>query len=90
MAIASLVLGILWMYWIGSMLALVFGYAARREIRRNPGRIEGRGIATAGIIIGWVGLGMLVVTIVVFVYLLKAERPIIRETKTTVSAALHP
>lgn len=28
MTIASMVLGILWVYWIGSILALVFGYVA--------------------------------------------------------------
>src|SRR5688572_14502250 len=29
LAIASLVLGILWLWWIGSILALVFGYIAK-------------------------------------------------------------
>ena len=47
-AIASLVLGILWLYWIGSILALVFGYLVRGEIRRDPQRVGGRGMATAG------------------------------------------
>ena len=28
-AIASMVLGILWLYWIGSILALVLGYIAQ-------------------------------------------------------------
>ncbi|HEY5012778.1 MAG TPA: DUF4190 domain-containing protein, partial [Acidimicrobiia bacterium] len=31
-AIASMVLGIIWIYWIGSILALVFGYMARKQI----------------------------------------------------------
>ena len=31
MAIASMVLGILWIYWIGSILALIFGYVARNR-----------------------------------------------------------
>src|SRR5216684_3905704 len=37
-AIASMVLGILWLWWGGSMLALVFGYVARYQIRRSGGR----------------------------------------------------
>jgi len=41
MVIASLVLGILWIYWIGSIVALILGYLALREIRQNQG-IEGR------------------------------------------------
>ena len=87
MAIASLVLGLLWMYWIGSILALVFGYAARREIRRDPERIEGRGMATAGIVLGWVGVGVLAATIALVVYFWKtgSNEPNLHETKTAVS-----
>ncbi len=63
MAIASLVLGILWIYWLGSILALVFGYIAKREIRESSEPIEGNGLATAGIVLGWVGIGTLTVVI---------------------------
>ncbi len=63
MAIASLVLGILWVYWLGSILALVFGYLAKREIRDSNEPIEGNGLATAGIVLGWVGVGTLTVMI---------------------------
>jgi Domain of unknown function (DUF4190) len=85
MAIASLVMGLLWMYWIGSILAICLGYAARREIRNNAGRIEGQGMATAGIVLGWIGIGMLALMIVVFLYLRKTDtsRPGARETRST-------
>ena len=56
-AIASMVLGIVWIYWIGSVLALVFGYVARSQIReRGEG---GDGMAIAGIVLGWIGVGVL-------------------------------
>jgi len=64
LAIASLVLGILWLYWIGSILALVFGYIALHQIRRSNGWQEGRGIAVAGVVLGWVGVGVLAVLLV--------------------------
>jgi hypothetical protein len=85
MAIASLVLGLLWMYWIGSILAICFGYAARREIRNNAGRIEGQGMAMAGIVLGWVGIAMLALIIVGFLYFRKIDTgpPIIRKTRST-------
>jgi hypothetical protein len=88
MAIASLVLSILWIYWIGSIVGLFLGYAAKREIRRDPERIEGRGLATAGIILGWIGVGTLLLTILMFVYIWKNDgtQPKIRETKTTAAA----
>ena len=56
MAIASMVLGILWIYWIGSILALIFGYVALKQIRtRNE---NGRGFAITGVVLGWVGAGI--------------------------------
>jgi hypothetical protein len=64
-AIASMVLGIVWVYWIGSILALVFGYIAKRQIGASNGREGGGGMATAGIVLGWVGIGILIVVIVI-------------------------
>jgi Domain of unknown function (DUF4190) len=61
LAIASLVLGILWIYWLGSILALVFGYIALSQIKeRNE---SGRGMAIAGTVLGWIGVATLLLTI---------------------------
>lgn len=62
MAVASMVLGILWLYWIGSILALIFGYVAKRQIAER--QESGGGMATAGIVLGWIGIGFLVLLIV--------------------------
>jgi hypothetical protein len=62
LAIASMVLGILWIYWLGSLLALVFGYIALRQIKqRNQ---AGRGMAIAGTVLGWCGVAFLVLAII--------------------------
>ena len=63
LAIASMVLGLTGV----SIVALVLGYIARKQIRQSNGRQEGSGFATAGIVLGWIGtvLG----TIVVIVYI---------------------
>ena len=55
MAIASMVLGILWIWWIGSALALIFGYVARGQIKERGE--SGDGMAIAGIVLGWIGVG---------------------------------
>ena len=58
-ATAALVLGILGLVFcplICSVLALVFGFQARNEIDGSGGRISGRGNATAGIVLGWIGV----------------------------------
>ena len=64
MAIASLVLGIVWLYGIGSILALIFGYLAKGQIDQSGGSQTGRGMAIAGIVLGWIGVGILAIVIV--------------------------
>jgi hypothetical protein len=60
-----MVLGLVWVYWIGSILALVFGYIALGQIKRSEGRQTGRGMAIAGVVLGWVGVALLVLVIIV-------------------------
>lgn len=61
-AIVSLVLSLVWIFWLGSILAVVFGHIALSQIgRRQQG---GRGLAVAGLVIGYVGVGFLVLFIV--------------------------
>lgn len=60
MAIASLVLGIVWVYWIGSVLAIIFGHLGLGQIKRSGGTQGGRGMAIAGLVLGYVGLAVLV------------------------------
>ena len=65
-ATAALVLGILGLVlcpFICSILALIFGYQGRREIDASGGRMSGRGNATAGIVLGWIGVAFLVLLI---------------------------
>ena len=62
--ITSMVLGIVWLYGVGSILALVFGYIAKGQIDRSGGQETGRGMAIAGIILGWIGVGFLIRVIV--------------------------
>ena len=64
LAVASMVLGLLWLFWIGSLLALIFGYAALHQIKQSGGRESGRGMAIAGVVLGWLGLpGLLAIMV---------------------------
>jgi hypothetical protein len=64
-----LVLGIaqIFLCIIGGILALVFGYIARRQIDESGGTQGGRGMAIAGIILGWIGIGLGIAYIVVII-----------------------
>lgn len=66
-SIASLVLGIVWVFGIGSILAVIFGFVARKQIRESGGRQDGGGMALAGIILGFVGIAGLILWIVAIV-----------------------
>jgi hypothetical protein len=65
MAIASLVTGILGFMGpvLFSIVALVTGYAARKETRALPPTASGDGLATVGIVLGWIQIGLAVVAI---------------------------
>jgi hypothetical protein len=64
-AVAALVLGILWLYGVGSILALIFGYVAKSQIDASGGTQQGRGIAVAGIVLGWVGVGLVILAFLI-------------------------
>ncbi len=63
LALASLIMGILGLTFfplVGSIIAVVTGTMARKEIRASAGALGGDGMATAGLILGWLGVGMTV------------------------------
>ncbi|OGT28499.1 MAG: hypothetical protein A2Z17_02490 [Gammaproteobacteria bacterium RBG_16_66_13] len=66
LALVSLVSGIAsWIVLpaIGAVVAVITGHMARREIRANPGRFSGDGLAMAGLILGYVQIGIIVLSV---------------------------
>jgi hypothetical protein len=54
---------------VGAILALVFGYKARREIDDSGGLQKGRGMAVAGIVLGWTWVALIVVGVILIIVL---------------------
>ena len=44
--------------FVGQIIGIVLGHQAKREIQFSEGRLCGDGLATAGIVIGWIGIGL--------------------------------
>lgn len=65
LAVASLVLGIVWMGGIGSLLAIIFGVSAKGQIKSSQGTQSGAGMATAGVVLGCLGVGFILLIVVV-------------------------
>ena len=63
LAIASMVLGILWIYWVGSILAVVFGHIALSQCKQDP-NLGGKGMAIAGVVLGWIGVAFIILAII--------------------------
>jgi Domain of unknown function (DUF4190) len=55
----------------GSIVAVILGYIALRQIRREPLRIGGKGLATAGIVLGWLGIVAAISLLLVGIYFWK-------------------
>ena len=64
-AVASLVLGLLWLYWLGSLLAVIFGHVGLSQIGNSQGTEQGRGFAIAGLVLGYVGLAIAALFVVI-------------------------
>jgi len=70
LAIVSLVFGLLgWSFlpMLGSLVAIITGHLARGEIRREPARLQGDGLAIAGLVLGYAAVLMAVLAIMIFV-----------------------
>jgi hypothetical protein len=72
-AIISLVFGIVSWFalpLIGAIVAIVAGHMARGEIRRANGAVGGRGMATAGLVLGYANIALGLIGACVFVLFL--------------------
>jgi hypothetical protein len=71
-AIAALICGIVGLTSCGlvGIVAIVLGNQARGEIAASGGRVEGDGLAQAGLVMGWISVGLLALGVTVFLIVL--------------------
>lgn len=63
LAIISLVFGVLGWFalpLLGALVAIIAGHVARGQIRESRGELQGDGLAVAGLILGYLSLGLVV------------------------------
>ncbi|HUJ32706.1 MAG TPA: DUF4190 domain-containing protein [Candidatus Acidoferrum sp.] len=76
-AIASLICGILFFVFPSALAAVILGHLSLSEIRKSGGRIVGQGLATAGLVLGYIGLAaipfILIVAAIAIPNLLRAR-----------------
>jgi hypothetical protein len=86
LAIVSLIAGILgWIGFlgIGPIIAIITGHMAKSEINKSGGRITGSGMATAGLILGYVNLGLSIIALclVLAFFILGLSIPILNQSR---------
>ena len=75
LAIASLVCGLAQLPSFGLTMipAVVLGHVARGQIRRSGE--DGMGLATAGLVLGWIGIGFALLVLLIVVGAFAAQQP---------------
>lgn len=73
-AVAALICSIVGVLFIlpviGPILGIVFGNNAKKQIAQSQGREGGENLAQAGVILGWIGIGLNVLVFLFFLVLI--------------------
>jgi type IV pilus assembly protein PilA len=64
-ALASLVCGVFFLVFPASVAAIILGHLSLSEIRKSAGRLGGHGMAMAGLILGYLGVAMIPLILII-------------------------
>jgi len=87
-AIASLVMGIMtWTFLpvLGALVAIITGHIGIAEVKKGNGYVKGRGMAIAGLIMGYVQIGIIILIIVGTLVL----APMISDTYSNIYSGMY-
>jgi type IV pilus assembly protein PilA len=59
MAIGSLICGLFFLVLPAAIAAVILGHISHSQIRKSMGRLKGQGLATAGLILGYMGIAVI-------------------------------
>jgi type II secretory pathway pseudopilin PulG len=65
LAIASLIFGILFLFFPLPILAIVFGHVSLSQIKKSAGRLGGRGMAIVGLVLGYLGIAIIPLILII-------------------------
>jgi hypothetical protein len=69
LAITSFVLSLLFFFVITSILAIILGFVAHSKIRQSQNMIKGKGLATTGIVLGFLGVVLAIFAVAIPTFL---------------------
>ena len=65
MAIGSLICGLLFLFFPAAIAAIILGHLSHSQIRKSAERLKGSGLATGGLVLGYLGVVILPVVLIV-------------------------
>jgi len=92
LATASLICGVsgvILPLFFNSVAAVITGHMAKKEINASNGTITGGGMATAGLILGWIQIALFILAVVVILFL-TLSAPSINNIFNQISSTLQP
>jgi competence protein ComGC len=89
MAIGSLICGLFVFLFPLSLVAVILGHLSLSEIRKSAGRIAGRGMAIAGLVLGYLGLSVVPVLIIAAIAIPNLLRARIAANESSAVAAVR-
>jgi type II secretory pathway pseudopilin PulG len=64
-AIASLIFGIFFFMIPTAILAIIFGHLSLSDIKKSAGRLQGRGLAITGLVLGYAGIAFIPLILII-------------------------
>jgi len=64
-AIVSLICGLLFFFFPASIVAIILGHLSLSDIKKSGGRLEGRGMAIAGLVLGYAGVAFIPMVLII-------------------------
>jgi hypothetical protein len=71
-ALFSLICGVLFLFPPTALVAVVLGHAALADIKKSAGWLTGQGLAVAGLVMGYVGIGAAAIFLVAVAFVLRS------------------
>lgn len=88
-AIASLICGVFFFVLPASIAAVVLGHLSLSEIKKSAGRIQGQGLAIAGLVLGYMGLAVIPIAIIAAIAIPNLLRARIAANEASAVSALR-
>jgi len=92
LALLSLIFGIASYFvlpGIGAIAAVILGHLGKSEIKKSAGMLKGNGMATWGLVLGYIQIGLLVLSLCALIFILPAMGSTISDIFSNINSSMY-